>query len=293
MQRRGIRDFRDFHQSRKLHWEMHNGGKTRVNRTMHPTQETSVSNQSNAAAVRAFRVLETLAQAGRPLAMMDLVQALGLPKQTVHRILTQLADAWLVTRGANDKLYECSARVRMMAVNVLMHAGPAAARHLLLEQLVEKIGETCNLTMLAGNDVVYVDRVETEWPLRMHLQPGSHVPLHCSASGKLLLSFLPKERRDRVIETLPLRAHSEQTITDREALRKELAVTRRRQLAINNQEHLQGLIAIAVPVMLDRNRACAAIAVQAPVGRVALDDLLAFVPDLRHAATETAKTFRV
>jgi IclR family transcriptional regulator, acetate operon repressor len=272
---------------------MHNSARVRVDRTAQPTQETSVStsNQSNAAAVRAFRVLETLAQAGRPLAMIDLVQTLGLPKQTVHRILAQLTDAWLVTRGANDKLYECSARVRMMAVNVLMHAGPAAARHLLLEQLVEKIGETCNLTMLAGNDVVYVDRVETEWPLRMHLQPGSHVPLHCSASGKLLLSFLPKERRERVIETLPLRAHSEQTITDRDVLRKELAVTRRRQLAINNQEHLQGLIAIAVPVMLDRNRACAAIAVQAPVGRVTLDDLLAFVPDLRHAAVETAKTF--
>ncbi|MDQ7977319.1 IclR family transcriptional regulator [Paraburkholderia sp. SARCC-3016] len=252
----------------------------------------SFSNQSNAAAVRAFRVLETLAEAGHPLSMTDLVHALGLPKQTVHRILVQLMDAWLVTRVAGNRLYECSPRVRMLAVNVLMHAGPAAARHVLLEQLVSKIGETCNLTMLAGNDVVYVDRVETEWPLRMHLQPGSHVPLHCSASGKLLLSFLPKERRERVIDALPLRAYSEKTITDRDALRKELTETRRRLLAINNQEHLQGLIAIAVPVMLDRNRACAAIAVQAPVGRVTLDDLLAFVPDLRFAADETAKTFR-
>jgi DNA-binding IclR family transcriptional regulator len=253
----------------------------------------STSNQSNAAAVRAFRVLETLAEAGGPLSMTDLVHALGLPKQTVHRILVQLMDAWLVTRSAGDRLYECSPRVRMLAVNVLMHAGPAAARHVLLEQLVAKIGETCNLTMLSGNDVVYVDRVETEWPLRMHLKPGSHVPLHCSASGKLLLSFLPKDRRERVIEALPLRAYSERTITDRDALRKELTTTRRRQLAINNQEHLQGLIAIAVPVMLDRNRACAAIAVQAPVGRVVLDDLLAFVPDLRLAAEETAKTFRM
>jgi IclR family acetate operon transcriptional repressor len=247
----------------------------------------STSNQSNAAAVRAFRVLETLAEASGPLSMTDLVHALELPK-----ILVQLMDAWLVTRSASDRLYECSPRVRMLAVNVLMHAGPAAARHVLLEQLVAKIGETCNLTMLAGNDVVYVDRVETEWPLRMHLQPGSHVPLHCSASGKLLLSFLPKERRERVIETLPLRAYSERTITDRTELRRELTITRRRQLAINNQEHLQGLIAIAVPVMLDRNRACAAIAVQAPVGRVVLDDLLAFLPDLRFAAEETAKTFR-
>jgi DNA-binding IclR family transcriptional regulator len=252
----------------------------------------SASNQSNAAAVRAFRVLETLAEAGRPLSMMELVSALGLPKQTVHRILVQLMDAWLVTRGAGDRLYECSPRVRSLAVNVLMHAGPAAARHALLEQLVAKVGETCNLTMLAGNDVVYVDRVETEWPLRMHLQAGSHVPLHCSASGKLLLSFMPKERRERMIDTLPLRAYSERTITDREALRRELAATRRRLLAINDQEHLQGLIAIAVPVMLDRNRACAAIAVQAPVGRVTLDDLLGFVPDLRHAAEETAKTFQ-
>jgi IclR family acetate operon transcriptional repressor len=251
----------------------------------------STSNQSNAAAVRAFRVLETLAQAGRPLSMTDLVDALELPKQTVHRILVQLTDAYLITRGAGDRLYECSPRVRSLAVNVLMHAGPAAARHALLEQLVEKIGETCNLTMLSGNDVVYVDRVETEWPLRMHLQPGSHVPLHCSASGKLLLSFMPRERRERMIETLPLRAYSERTIIDRDALRKELSTTRRRLLAINNQEHLQGLIAIAVPVMLDRNRACAAIAVQAPIGRVALDDLLAFVPDLRLAAEETAKTF--
>jgi len=252
----------------------------------------ATSNQANAAAVRAFRVLETLAEAGRPLTMTDLVNALGLPKQTVHRILVQLIDAWLVTRNAASKRYECSPRVRMLALNVLMHAGPAAARHVLLEQLVGRIGETCNLTMLSGNDVIYVDRVETEWPLRVHLQPGSHVPLHCSASGKLLLSFLPKERRDRVIDTLPLRAYSERTITDRDALRRELATTRRRQLAINNEEHLRGLIAIAVPVMLDRNRACAAIAVQAPVGRVALDDLLAFVPHLRQAAAETARTFR-
>jgi DNA-binding IclR family transcriptional regulator len=55
---------------------------------------------------------------------------------------------------------------------------------------------------------------------------------------------------------------------------------------------LQGLVAIAVPVMLDRNRACAAIAIQAPVGRVALDQLLAFEPDLRRTAEETARTFK-
>lgn len=250
-----------------------------------------MSNQSNAAAVRAFRILETLARAGRPLTLTELVDTLALPKQTVHRMLGQLVDAWLVTRGAGDRSYECSSRVRELAVNVLMHSGPAAARHALLEGLVAKIGETCNLTMLSGDDVVYLDRVETQWPLRVHLQPGSHVPLHCSASGKLLMSFLPRERRDRLIDSLRLRAFSPSTITAPETLRAELATIRKRRLAINDQEHLQGLIAIAVPVMLDAQRACAAIAVQAPVARLSLDDLLAFVPDLRLAADETAKTF--
>lgn len=250
-----------------------------------------MSNQSNAAALRAFRILEILAEAHEPLSLMQIVARIELPKQTVHRILKQLESAWLVTRGANSRCYECSSRVRQMAVNVLMHAGPAAARHAILEALVDKIGETCNLTMLSGDDIVYLDRVETQWPLRVHLQPGSHVPLHCTASGKLLLSFLPRQRRERLIASLPLRAQAEHTITDARTLREELAQTRKRRIGINNQEHLQGLLAVAVPVMLDRNRACAAIAIQAPVGRVSLDGLLAFVPDLQRAAAEVAKTF--
>lgn len=250
------------------------------------------SNQSNAAALRAFRVLEILAEADRPLILADLVDRIELPKQTVHRILKQLESAWLVTRGTSGRSYECSSRVRQMAVNALMHSGLAAPRHAILQQLVDRIGETCNLTVLNGDDIVYLDRVETQWPLRMHLQPGSHVPPHCTSSGKLLLSLLPKFRRERLIASLPLRTQTTNTITMLDDLRAELARTRRRRIGVNNQEYLQGLISIAVPVMLDRNRACAAIAVQAPVGRASLDNLLAFVPELRQAAVEIGRTFR-
>ncbi|GAB3630329.1 IclR family transcriptional regulator [Pandoraea terrae] len=241
--------------------------------------------------MRAFRILEILSAAGGPLTLADIVGEIGLPKQTVHRILKQLESAWLVTRAAGSRYYECSTRVRQMAVNVLMQAGPAAARHAILQQLVEKLGETCNLTMLSGDDIVYLDRVETQWPPIVNLRPGSRVPLHCTASGKLLLSFLPRMRRERLIVNLPLRAQSENTITGIEALRAELAETRRRRIGVNNQENLQGMIAVAVPVMLDRNRACAAIAVQAPLARVTLDGLMAFIPDLRAAAETMAKTF--
>ena len=251
------------------------------------------SNQANSAAIRAFRILEILAEAKRPLSLAEIVEAIELPKPTVHRILQQLQESWLIARDVGGRHYECSSRVNQFALNLMMNSGPAAERHAILRDLVEQIGETCNLTTLNGTEIVYIDRVETQWPLRVHLQPGSTVPLHCSATGKLLLSLLPKAKRDRLLKTLPLRpgAGAPNAITDRAALRREIEATRKRKIGINNQENLQGIIAVAVPVMLDRNRACASIAAQAPVARMSLDQLLGYVPALRKAADAIVETF--
>ncbi|MEK7737809.1 MAG: IclR family transcriptional regulator [Pseudomonadota bacterium] len=249
------------------------------------------SNQANSAAIRAFRILEILAESRRPLSLADIVDAIELPKPTVHRILQQLQESWLIARSVGSRHYECSSRVNRFSLNLMMNSGPAAERHAILRDLVEQIGETCNLTMLNGTEIVYIDRVETQWPLRVHLQPGSTVPLHCTATGKLLLSLLPKGKRDKLLDTLPLRAVAGNTITDRTALRREIEETRRRRIGINNQENLLGIIAVAVPVMLDRNRACAAIAAQAPVVRMSLDQLLGYVPAMRQAAEAIVETF--
>lgn len=250
------------------------------------------SNQANSAAIRAFRILEILAESKRPLSLADIVHAIQLPKPSVHRILQQLQESWLIARGVGSRHYECTDRVNRFSLNLMMNSGPSAERHAILRNLVEQIGETCNLTMLNGTEIVYIDRVETQWPLRVHLQPGSTVPLHCTATGKLLLSLLPKDKRDRLLKTLPLRAGAEDAITDRTVLRREIETTRRRKIGINNQEYLQGIIAVAVPVMLDRNRACAALAAQAPVARMSLDQLLGYVPALRQAAVSIVETFK-
>lgn len=248
------------------------------------------TSQENAAALRAFRILEALAESSRPLALADLVDRIGLPKQTVHRILGQLRSSWLVTRSPGGRHYECSTRVNRFALNVMLNSGAAAVRQAILRELVDQIGETCNLTMISGTDIVYVDRVETQWSLRVHLQPGSRVPLHCTATGKLLLSLLPRVQRERLIQSLPLRAATPGTITDRAALRRELAATRKRRVGINREENLQGIVSVAVPVMLDRNRAAAAIAVQAPMARMSLETLMSFVPLMREAAQRIAGT---
>ena len=250
------------------------------------------SNQSNAAALRAFRVLDCVARQPNGCTGAELVEALTLPKQTVHRIVTQLQMAGLLIREPGSRRVQLGAPVSAFAVRALMHGSASRERNAILAGLVADIGETCNLTALAGSDIVYLDRVETQWPLRVLLAPGSHVPLHATASGKLLLAMLPAAQRQRLLQSLPLRPLTPATIVDPAALAREIDETRTRRIGINRNEHLSGLIGVAVPVMLDRRRAGAAVAVQAPVGRMSLEQLLAHVPRMQQAAEKIAVTLR-
>jgi DNA-binding IclR family transcriptional regulator len=132
--------------------------------------------------------------------------------------------------------------------------------------------------------VVYLDRVETHWPLRMHLSRGSRVPAHCTATGKLLLSLLPEPQMEELVRAAPLRRYSERTITNPDKLIAELARIRAEGIGIDNEEFAAGMVAVAVPV-LDRNhRAVAALAVHAPVVRLSLKAARRHVPALRKAA---------
>jgi DNA-binding IclR family transcriptional regulator len=251
------------------------------------------SNHSNSAGVRAFRVIEVVSHHENGCSLMEIANALELPKQTVHRLVAQLEMAGLLLREPRTRRLQVASRVERFAISALMNGPARQERHAILKSLVESTGETCNLTALAGTDVVYLDRVETAWPLRMMLAPGSHVPLHATSSGKLLASLLPKSQRERLISKLWLRSFTQNTIVDRDELARELAETRKRRIGVNRAEHLRGLCGVAVPVMIDRQRACAAVAIQAPEGRMTLDELMGHVPRLREAAQAIGETFGV
>lgn len=249
------------------------------------------SNRSNSAAVRAFRILDVLAQSEDGCSLAELVERVELPKQTVHRTVEHLALAGLLLREPRSRRLQLGSRIERFALATLINGPARHERHAILRAVVESTGETCNLTALAGTDIVYLDRVETAWPLRMMLAAGSHVPLHATSSGKLLASLLPKPQRDRLLGQLVLRSFTENTIIDRDALEEELRETRRRRIGINRSEHLRGLYGVAVPVMIDRQRACAAVAIHAPEGRMSLDELLGHAPRLREAADAIGRTF--
>jgi DNA-binding IclR family transcriptional regulator len=243
------------------------------------------------ATLRALSVLEALVAADRPAALAELAGAVRLPKPTLYRMLGMLEGAEMVVREPGSRRYAAGPRLAALARNVMMNGSLRAERHAILARLVAGIGETCNFTMLDGAEVVYLDRVEAAWPLRMNLSSGSRVPLHCTASGKLLLAMLPRAPRERLVAQLGLERYTGTTITDPRRLSAELARIRARRYATDNEEFHAGLACVAVPVMDKAKRTCAALAVHAPVSRMPLARALEHLPSLRHAADAMAATF--
>lgn len=240
---------------------------------------------SDSPALRLFALLETVASSDHLFSLQELTQATGLPKPTLHRMLQQLEGAGLLQRESDGRHYSTGVRLRRLAESLLLNDSHHGARHAVLRHLVGEVGESCNITALSGNEVVYLDRVETAAPLRFYLHPGSRVPLHCSASGKVFLAQMTKEQRRRLLGAAPLERCTPNSVVDLDKLEREVKKVQRDGFAMDDEEFLPGLLCLAVLVPAegaDRSNLC--VAVQAPIMRVPRAAARRLLPALQRAA---------
>ncbi len=234
--------------------------------------------------LRPLTVLEHLTESTQPLTLAQLASLMSVPKSTLMRLLRAMEDQGYVLHLPAERGFVAGTRATTLALRTLRGSNMRRECRAVLRALVDKLGESCNLTVPDAGRVLYVERVETTEPLRMHLQPGTFVPMHCTASGKLFLSSMSLLERRRLLANLTLTRHSPRTLVDMEALEVELARNAKLGLGIDNEEFVRGMIAVAVPVLGEGSKAVAAIACHAPTARVSLDDLMAKVPSMRIAA---------
>jgi DNA-binding IclR family transcriptional regulator len=239
-------------------------------------------------ALKVFSVLECIASAQRPLTVSELAALLRVPKPTMHRIVRQLDAERLLQREPHSRLYGLGPRLLDFALGAIGYSMRLAPRHAVLETLSAKVGETCNFGVIAGNSVLYLDRVEASWPFGLRFESGSRVPVHCTSVGKLLLSVQPRRRRDELIRATPLARYTENTITDPEKLNAELETIRKRGYSIDNQEFLAGVVCLAVPVRDRKDVICAGIAISAPHARMSAKEAIKHLPALFEAAKQMA-----
>ncbi|WP_116348773.1 IclR family transcriptional regulator [Cupriavidus taiwanensis] len=241
-------------------------------------------------ALRLFGLLEVIAEKDQSFNLQALVEETGLPKPTLHRMLQQLEAAGLIQRNGDGRQYGTGLRLRRLAENLLLNSTSHGARHMVLRRLVEEVGESCNLTAFSGGEVLYLDRVETAAPLRFYLHPGSRVPAHCSATGKLFLAQLAPAQRQRLLANVELERYTQNTLTDHAQLESELERVKRDGYAMDDEEFLPGLVCIGVLVpAADGGKSNLGLALQAPVMRVPRDKAVQLLPALQRAAAALAK----
>ena len=147
--------------------------------------------------LRVFRILELVIDANRPLTAAEISDAVGLPRPTTHRLCKMLLKERFLQYEIDGKRMFGGPRLLDFGGRILSGSHLDLERRAILESLAEEVGETCNISIPEGTRMIYAERVESSWPLRMQLPAGTAVPLHCTASGKLYLAQLDFSSRHR------------------------------------------------------------------------------------------------
>lgn len=241
--------------------------------------------------LKLMELVDMLARQDRPQALPELVALAGWPKPTVHRMLAQLEQGGWLVREPDGRRYALAPRLLRLSEAVLGNSTLQGVRHAVLRQLVSDVGESCNLTALSGAEVLYLDRVESAFPLRLELRPGTRVPVHCSASGKLFLAWMAARQRSTLLDGLDLTPYTANTLSNRASLEAELDTIRRDGHAVDAEEFVEGLVCVAVPVFAPGQRSLrCALALQAPAARMSLVQARKQLPRLQQAALALART---
>ena len=251
--------------------------------------DASTSDKAIPTNLRLLLLLEEIARVGAPMTPTAANEVMGLPKPTIHRLFHRLEEEGFLQRDIDGRSYAAGLRLRKLAVNVLSSSRLRAVRLTVLNALTEDVGETCNLATADREGMVYIDRVETKWPLRIQLPVGTTVPFHCTASGKMYLSSLPPRYLSKYLSNAILDAHTPDTLTDPARITTEIEAIRQQDFSTDDEEFMEGMVAIAVPIRDNLGRLMSTLSVHAPTQRISLEELKGHLDRLRAAAHDLSE----
>lgn len=216
----------------------------------------------------AARLLCTFSATDRELGVSELARRLGLGKSTVHRLLTTLAAEHLIELNPRTGRYRLGIKLYELGTVVSPHLELHEAVAMHIDELRATTGETVQVGILDGAEVVYIERREGLRTLRHMVDLGHRNHAHCTACGKVLLASLPEDELGRLLSGGPLPTRTRLSIGDPARLRLELAAVRERGYAENVGESAPETASVAAPIHDDAGRVIAAISVAGPVAKM-------------------------
>ncbi|AYC38884.1 IclR family transcriptional regulator [Streptomyces griseorubiginosus] len=230
---------------------------------------------------RALSILPLLAEG--PADLGQVADRLGVHKSTALRLLRTLHEHGMVYRQS-DQRYRLGARLIALAQEAMENLDIREIAHPHLVRLNESCGHTVHLAVYEDDEVLYIDKVESRYPVRMYSRIGKPVALTVAAVAKLLLADLPEAERRALAGTLEYPLYTARSTPDAPAFLEELARVREQGWAVDLGGHEESINCIAAPVRGADGRVVAAMSVSAPNVVVTAEELLTLLPQLRRTA---------
>ena len=195
--------------------------------------------------VKAFQVLEALSNSDKPRGVTELAAEVAMTKANVHRLVRTLTELGYVRQPEDTSRYEPSLKLWGLGANVVQKLDLTVVAAPIVRALRNECRESVQLAVRDGDAIVYVDKADSQRPVRATTRIGSRVPMHCISTGKAILAA--SESAFAAL-TFPLKRSTPHTRTTRPQLEKQLAEVRRVGYAVNRGEWREGIWGIAAPI---------------------------------------------
>jgi len=238
---------------------------------------------------KVLRILETLHEAPSGLQLKDVALQTAINKSTAYRFLAHLEHEGYVFRDATGA-YAIGVRLARLASGSSYQTTLRKLSRPILQQLWRTTGETVNLAVLDGREVLYLDVMESSHTFRLVSQVGLRRPVYCTALGKVMLAYIPEEEHPYFYSGMAFERFTPHTIKSVSQLRKDLALIRQRGYSIDNEEAYLGSRCIGTPIFDAAGKIAASVSVSGPTTRVTKERVPAFAGAAKNAAAAISRT---
>ena len=232
---------------------------------------------------KALEILDIVVAFGRAARFSEILESSPYPKATVHRFLQTLTNQGMLSYDEDQQTYSMGLRLVRLAHAAWKNASLAPLASDILDDLAKEVGETVHLAQMESGQVLFVDKRRTSALFETLAQTGRVAPAHCTGVGKVILAFMSPERLERALKQQAFVAYTPATHSTRESLLAELEEIRAEGVAFDREEHEQGIISIAAPILLNNGKVVGSVSIASTTSRRSLDDLKTFKSALLNA----------
>lgn len=236
---------------------------------------------------KGLNVIRVFDQDNTRMTLTEVAKRVDLTRANARRILLTLQFLGYVKSSADGKYFSLSPKILDLGYSYLSSLGLPEIAKPYMEKLAEQVQESCSLSTNEGHDIIYIARVQTKRIMTISLGVGTRLPIHCTSMGRVIISQMNSEDKEKLMQSLELKAFTEKTITDKKAWQNEIDKVAKQGWAMVDQELEEGVRSIAVPIVDSRNCTIAALNISGHASRVSVEDLQnRFLPKLQACAEQ-------